>query len=138
MPVSRHPALPRRGANMSDLKQRVGRSGEDRAAEYLRGRGYRILHRNYRTRQAEIDIIAQHRGAIVFVEVKARRSREYGHPKWAVTPAKQRKISKAALDYLKKQRLMDVRARFDVVTIQDMDAEPCIEVFANAFELAYP
>lgn len=123
---------------MSGLKQRVGRSGEDLAAEHLGSRGYRIIHRNYRTRQAEIDIIARHRGVIVFVEVKAWRSRKYGHPKWAVTPAKQRRISKAALEYLKKQRLMDARARFDVVTIQAMDTEPCVEVYANAFELAYP
>jgi putative endonuclease len=123
---------------MSDLKQRVGRSGEDLAAEHLERHGYRILARNYRTRQAEIDIIARHRGVIVFVEVKARRDQGYGHPKWAVTPAKQRRISMAALTYLKKQRAMDARARFDVVTIQAMDAEPRIEVFANAFELAYP
>ena len=123
---------------MSDFKQRVGRSGEALAAEYLGRRGYRILHRNYRTRQSEIDIIARHRGIIVFVEVKARRSRDYGHPKWAVTPAKQRRISKAALEYLKKERLMDARARFDVEIGKSMDAEPCIEVFANAFELAYP
>jgi putative endonuclease len=123
---------------MSDHKQRVGRSGEDLAVEHLDRRGYRIIARNFRTRQAEIDIIARHRGVIVFVEVKAWRGRDYGHPKWAVTPAKQRKISMAALEYLKKQRLMDARARFDVVTIQAMDAEPRIEVFANAFELAYP
>lgn len=123
---------------MSDRKQRVGRSGEELAAEHLGRRGYRIIHRNYRTRQAEIDIIARHRGVIVFVEVKAWRGREYGHPKWAVTPTKQRRISKAALEYLKKQRLMNARARFDVVTIQAMDTEPCVEVYANAFELAYP
>jgi putative endonuclease len=123
---------------MSDLKQRVGRSGEDLAAEHLERQGYRIVARNFRTRLAEIDIIARHRGVIVFVEVKARRNRSHGHPKWAVTPAKQRRISMAALAYLKKQRAMDARARFDVVTIQAMDTEPCIEVFANAFELAYP
>lgn len=136
--MGRRPTLLRRGAPVSDYKQRVGRSGEDLAAEHLGRRGYRIIHRNYRTRQAEIDIIARHRGVIVFVEVKYRRGRDHGHPKWAVTPAKQRRISMAALEYLKKQRLMDARARFDVVTIQAMDTEPSIEVYANAFELAYP
>ena len=122
---------------MSDRKQRVGRSGEDLAVDHLRQLGYKIIARNYRTRQAEIDIIAEHKGVIVFVEVKARRSGGFGHPKWAVTPAKQRKISMAALAYLKKQHAMDARARFDVVTIQAMDDEPCIEVITNAFELAY-
>jgi putative endonuclease len=122
---------------MSDRKQRVGRSGEDLAVEHLRQLGYKIIARNYRIRQAEIDIIAEHKGVIVFVEVKARRSGGFGHPKWAVTPAKQRKISMAALAYLKKQHAMDVRARFDVVTIQAMGDEPRIEVITNAFELAY-
>jgi putative endonuclease len=122
---------------MSNLKQRVGRGGEDLAVEHLEQLGYRIIVRNYRTPQAEIDIIAEHKGVIVFVEVKARRSHGFGHPKWAVTPAKQRKISMAALTYLKKQQAMNARARFDVVTIQAMDDEPHIEVIANAFELAY-
>ena len=104
---------------------------------HLQQLGYKILARNYRTRQAEIDIIAEHRGVIVFVEVKARRGQGFGHPKWAVTPAKQRKISMAALTYLKQQQAMNRRARFDVVTIQAMDDDPRIEVIANAFELAY-
>ncbi len=119
-------------------KQRVGRSGEDLAAEHLLRMGYKIIARNFRTPQAEIDIIAEHRGTIVFVEVKARRGAGFGHPKWAVTPAKQRKISMAALIWLKKQRAMDRRARFDVVTIQTADGAHRIEVIANAFDLAYP
>jgi len=122
---------------MPGPKQRVGRSGEDLAVEHLQSLGYKIIARNFRTPQAEIDIIARHRGVLVFVEVKARRSLGFGHPKWAVTPAKQRKISMAALTYLKKQRAMNSRARFDVVTIQNVDDAPCIEVIANAFELAY-
>jgi putative endonuclease len=122
---------------MTGVKQRVGRGGEDLAAEHLGRQGYRIIARNYRTRQAEIDIIARHEGVIVFVEVKTRRSAGFGHPKWAVTPAKQKKISMAALEYLKKHRAMQSRARFDVVTIQTVEGKACIEVIANAFELAY-
>jgi putative endonuclease len=122
---------------MNDIKQRVGRTGEDLAVEYLQRQGYRIITRNYRTRQAEIDIVARHKGVIVFVEVKTRRGKDFGHPKWAVTPAKQRKISMAALEYLKQHQAMQSRARFDVVTIQTLDDKPCIEVIANAFELAY-
>ena len=122
---------------MTGIKQRVGRGGEDLAAEHLRRLGYRIIERNYRTRQAEIDIIARHEEVIVFVEVKTRRNTGFGHPKWAVTPAKQRKISMAALEYLKKHRAMQSRARFDVVTIQTINGKASIEVIANAFELAY-
>ena len=122
---------------MSGRRQRVGRSGEELAVEHLRKSGYRIIERNYRTRQAEIDIIARHKGVMVFVEVKTRRGKGFGHPKWAVTPAKQRKISMAALTYLKQLGTLDIRARFDVVTIQDLDDRPRIEVITNAFELAY-
>jgi putative endonuclease len=123
---------------MPDAKQIVGSQGEDLAADHLRRMGYKILERNYRTRHAEIDLIAKHRGALVFVEVKSRRSFRYGDPKWALTPAKQRKISMAALTYLKQQDAMNRRARFDVVTLQQRDGNLHIEVIDNAFELAYP
>lgn len=122
---------------MTGSRQKIGRSGEELAAEHLQRKGYRIIARNYRTRQAEIDIIAEHQSTIVFVEVKTRRGTGFGHPKWAVTPAKQRKISMAALTYLKKQSAMHRRARFDVVTIQSVDDAYCIEVIPNAFDLAY-
>jgi putative endonuclease len=122
----------------ADPKQRVGRQGEDLAADYLQRLGYKILERNYRSRHAEIDVIAKHKGELVFVEVKSRRSLRYGGPKQALTPAKQRKISMAALTYLKRKGAMNRRARFDVVTIQHRDGNLHIEVIDNAFELAYP
>ena len=123
---------------MPDPKKPVGRKGEDLAADYLQRLGYKILERNYRSRHAEIDLIAKHRGALVFVEVKSRRSLRFGDPKWALTPAKRRKISMAALTYLKQRNAMNCRARFDVVTLQHRDGNLHIEVIDNAFELAYP
>jgi putative endonuclease len=122
---------------MTNERQRFGQSSEQMAALFLQRNGYRILERNYRTRAGEIDIIAKHQGALVFVEVKARRSGSYGDPKWAITPAKQRKLSMAALIYLKANDAMDQRARFDVVTLQTVEDHPKIEVIRNAFELAY-
>lgn len=110
---------------------------EDLAARFLTGHGYEILARNFRTRLGEIDIVARHRGVIVFVEVKARRSAGYGHPKWALTPAKQRKLSMTALAYLKQRGTTQVKARFDVVTVQEIEGSPHFEVITNAFELAY-
>jgi putative endonuclease len=62
----------------------------------------------------------------------------YGHPKWALTPAKKRKISMAALAYLKIRNAVQSKARFDVVTVLDQEGRPQVEVIANAFELAYP
>jgi len=85
----------------------------------------------------EIDIIAKDKETIVFVEVKARRSNDFGNPKWAVTPKKQRKISMVALYYLKATKQNDAKARFDVVAIRLSHENPEIEIVKNAFELAY-
>jgi putative endonuclease len=122
---------------MTDDRHSYGQSGEQLAVAFLEANGYTILERNFRTRLGEIDIIARHKGVLVFVEVKARRSRRHGDPKWALTPAKQRKISMTALVYLKRQGSTQVRARFDVVTVQRIDGRPQVELIRNAFELAY-
>lgn len=123
---------------MTANKKMVGQQGETLAAKHLRRKGYKIIARNVRTRQGEIDIVAKHKGVLVFAEVKTRRSESYGHPKQALTPDKQRRISMAALAYLKKHNAMQHPARFDVVTILNPEDNPKIEVIANAFELAYP
>lgn len=119
---------------MSLLGKLLGREGEDRAARYLSGRGYRILERNYRTRNGEIDLIALHRGEVVFVEVKTRTSDAFGAPELAVTPQKQRKMIKAALGYIKYKKLHQVPCRFDVVAISGAD-EAGVELIQNAFEM---
>lgn len=115
----------------------LGKNGESIAARHLEQRGYRILTRNYRSPAGEIDIVARQGETIVFIEVKTRRSQRYGHPKAAVTPAKQRKISMAALHYLKSQNQLQARSRFDVVTILPKGDSSQIELIQNAFELAY-
>lgn len=107
------------------------------AVKYLKQCGYKILTRNYRTKVGEIDIIAKDRETIVFVEVKARRTNHFGGPKSALTPAKQARISKAALWYLKETDQFHARARFDVVAIRHDSGRPDIEIVKNAFELAY-
>jgi putative endonuclease len=121
-------------------RQRIlyGKIGEDFAVRRLRKKGYRLIERNYRTRFGEIDIIAQHQKTIVFIEVKTRSSRKFGPPQAAVTPGKQRKLSKVALAYLQATGQLEAKARFDVVAIRAQDAKPSIEIFQNAFELAYP
>jgi len=124
---------------MTADRTRVGQCGESLAVSYLRRKGYKIIGRNYRTRCGEIDIVARHRDTLVFVEVKTRRSQRFGNPKWAITPAKRRKLSRVALEYLlKTQGTVRVKARFDVVAIQHTADQPLVEVIANAFELAFP
>jgi putative endonuclease len=111
----------------------LGDRGERAAARFLRRRGLRVLQRGYRTRSGEIDLIAREGDTLVFVEVKARRQ---GVPAEAVTAEKQRRITLAALHFLRKYDLLDVRSRFDVVAIvwPDERGQPQIEHFPNAFE----
>jgi len=119
---------------VSLLRKLLGRSGEDRAARHLAGLGYRVLERNYRTPQGEIDLIALDGGTVVFVEVKTRTSDAYGAPELAVNPAKQQRMVKAALGYLKQKRLHQMACRFDVVAISGKDAGQ-VELIRNAFEM---
>jgi putative endonuclease len=121
---------------LSNRRSLLGQEGENTAAEYLRRRGYTILHRNYRTRSGEIDIIARHGKALVFVEVKTRRTSDYGSPAAAVTSRKQQQISRVAEEYLARKNLFDSEARFDVVSVlAPLGEDPIVEIIANAFDL---
>ena len=118
-------------------RRHTGERGESVAVSILKKNGYKILEQNYRSKLGEIDIIAQEGGVLAFIEVKARRTDEFGEPKLAVTPQKQRKISMVALEYLKTTKQTDRKARFDVVAIRLLPGEPYIEIIKNAFDLAY-
>ena len=111
----------------------LGDRGEREAARWLRRQGFRILVRGYRTPRGEIDLIAREGDTVVFIEVKTRR---HGEPAEAVTPEKQRRLSLAAIQFLKQHRLLDERSRFDVVSLVWPDAHrpPAIEHIRNAFE----
>lgn len=114
--------------------------GEDVAANFLIGRGFRILERNFRCKGGEVDIVARdpESGCLAFVEVKTRRGLSYGVPQLAVTPFKQRQISKATLSWLSLHHLHDSNARFDVIAILlHSDGTHRIEHIKNAFDLAY-
>lgn len=118
-------------------KQLFGRWGESLATRELKRRGYKILEQNYRNRLGEIDIVARDGDTLVFVEVKTRRSRRFGRARYAVTPAKQHKISMVALAYLKASGKLNSRARFDVVAIDAAGDGTTIEIIKNAFSLAH-
>lgn len=120
---------------MSKQNLCVGESGEEVAVLFLKKSGYRVLARNYRTRLGEIDIVARDKETICFVEVKARRSERFGSPKEAVSRAKQLQIAKAALVFLKENKLLDRKARFDVVSVLRTGEIPKVELVKNAFEL---
>jgi putative endonuclease len=92
-----------------------GAEAEERACLLLKEQGYMIVARNWRSRFGEIDIVARDGSTIVFIEVKARSSREFGGPDAAVDPGKQRRIAVAAGEFL-QQTGCELPARFDVVT----------------------
>lgn len=131
-PVSSEPRAMRSAAR-SFWSRLLGDAGEREAARYLRRQGFKILCRGYRTDQGEVDLVALQGEVVVFVEVKARRR---GEPAEAVTPAKQRRLTLAALHFLKRHRMLDHPCRFDVVAIvwPDDRNPPRIEHLCNAFD----
>ena len=113
----------------------LGRRGEDAAARYLRKLGYIIVARAHRDSIGEIDLIAVDGRTIVFIEVKTRTTHDAGHPADAVDEAKQRRLTRLALSYMKRHDLLDCAARFDVVAVTwPAPGRQTIEHFKNAFE----
>lgn len=119
---------------MTRARRETGILGEAKALAALRGAGYRVLARNYRCPQGEVDLVAEEGGRVVFVEVKARRGVAYGGPAAAVTGAKQLRIARAALHFLAANRMLDRPARFDVVTLLETPEGWRIEILRDAFE----
>lgn len=95
----------------------LGVRGERIAAAYLTDHGLRLLDRNWRCREGELDIVAREGDAIVFCEVKTRRRTGFGHPVEAVTPAKQRRLRTLAQRWLATHREHAPDLRFDVVGV---------------------
>lgn len=94
-----------------------GLTGEARAEEYLCRQGMTILARRFRGNDGEIDLIMQDDEVLVFVEVKSRPTARAGTGLRAVTPAKQRRMTHAALTFLTERGLLDRQVRFDVVEL---------------------
>ena len=109
-----------------------GKLGEELAVDYLTGKGYEILERNWRNVHKEIDIIAKEGKFLVIVEVKTRQTDEYGEPDIAVTRKKQRMLIAAANAYITRKGL-DIETRFDIISIIFRDGEPVIEHIEDAF-----
>ena len=99
-------------------KRETGSNYEIMAQEYLEEQGFRILERNFRSRSAEIDLVAAEGRYLVFVEVKQRSTGRHGNGLAAVDDRKQRRICRAARYYLYRNRIPDgTPVRFDVVSI---------------------
>ena len=110
----------------------LGKLGEDLAVNYLIDNGYQILERNWRSGHKEIDIIALYGDLLVIVEVKTRKSDEFGDPDIAVGKSKQQMLIWAADAYVRYKNL-NVDVRFDIISIVISDGEPEIEHIEDAF-----
>ncbi|NCD25940.1 MAG: YraN family protein [Deltaproteobacteria bacterium] len=95
----------------------TGRAGEDLAAAFLMEKGWRVLERNFRCRDGELDLIGEDRDALVFVEVKTRSTTVRGEPGEAVGRAKQVRMIRAASRYLTRERSWDRSCRFDLIAV---------------------
>jgi putative endonuclease len=121
---------------MTLKRKKLGENGEEIAVLFLKKKKYKILYRNYRCKFGEIDIIANHKGVLSFIEVKTRSSGVYGTPQEAVYAKKQKKISRVALEFIQRYKLEDKAARFDVVAVSFSPGGVEVECIENAFELA--
>lgn len=112
----------------------VGAVGEEIAEKFLKKQGYKIIEKNYHaSRFSEIDIIARHKGVLVFVEVKMRTSLKNGYGREAVTKNKQDNIRYGAQHYMYFKLKKEENCRFDVLEITMLDEKPEIKLIENAF-----
>ena len=122
-----------------NLKAKLGTRGEQAAARFLRQRGLTIIAESESDFGGEIDLIAtdRRRSVMIFVEVKTLASRKPGHPADRVDEAKQARVTRAALRYLQRKKLLGHPVRFDVVAVWWPSNETLptkIEHYASAFD----
>lgn len=110
----------------------LGARAEQYAAEYLEGKGYEIIGRNYRCGKSEIDIIATHMELLVVVEVKARSTAYFGMPQEFIGKVKIGHIVKAADHYMQVNNL-DGEVRFDVIAIVERNQNLEVTHIEDAF-----
>jgi len=117
------------------MKRRdTGILGEKLARDFLKKRGYRIWEANYRCPEGEIDLIAQHKDSLVFIEVRTKRSLEFGSPEESITPAKRERLRAVTSYYQQTHSNLPQLWRIDVVAIElDKKGKPSrIELIENA------
>jgi putative endonuclease len=121
-------------SNYSNMAQHnlLGNKGEMLASRFLLDKGYAVHHHNWRSGHKEIDIIAQQRNVLVFVEVKSRTSEEYGNAYDAVDDKKIRLLISAAQAYIRKYNI-DLKFRFDIITVIGNSEPYRIEHIEDAF-----
>ena len=106
----------------SQTSGKIGDAAETIALNFLKAKGLRFITRNFKTKLGEIDLIFQDAKHLIFIEIKARKSHQYGHPAEFVNFAKQKKIIRTAMIFLQKNKVFsDIQCRFDVITLSTQD-----------------
>lgn len=119
---------------MTSARRSVGDAGEGAVAGWYEKHGYAIVDRNWRIRTGEIDVIAQRGTTLVFCEVKTRRGTRFGSPAEAVTYAKQQRIRKLAIEWLRAHAHHADVLRFDVASVRPSgDGHWLVDVIEAAF-----
>jgi putative endonuclease len=112
--------------------QKLGRDAEKAARDYLEQNGYNVLETNWRFRKYELDIIAKEGETMVFIEVKARSTDEFGEPEIFVNRKKQR-FMVAAADFYIQERDIPLESRFDVIALLPINDSFTIKHIKDAF-----
>ncbi len=109
---------------------------EQKATEFLLNKGYKIIHRNYRIRNAEIDIIAEYNNELIIVEVKALSNDSLRAPEQAVNKAKIKLLVQATDEYIQKNNI-DKSVRFDIISIIKQNENWKIQHLIDAFDAIF-
>lgn len=121
---------------MLSPSQTFGQLAENLAEHMLRKNGYRIVEKNLRLAGGELDLIAEHQGTLVFIEVKARRGDQFGGAPYAISTRKKQQIIKLAQCYLAKHRLTNKQCRFDaILVVGTHEDSPQVTHIEQAFEV---
>nr|WP_175491208.1 YraN family protein [Microbacterium azadirachtae] len=116
-------------------KDELGRAGEERAVAYLTRLGYRILDRNWRCDQGELDVVALHQDALAFVEVKTRRTLDFGHPFEAIDASKRQRLWRLAHAWVREHRRESLGRTLRVEAIGIVGADPAIGALEHLRDL---
>lgn len=116
-----------------NLRQDIGRYGEERAAVFLQDRGYEIIERNWRSQTGEIDLIAKDKDRLVFVEVKTRNGSGFGHPFEAITANKVARMRRLVADWCATKQVSGVTVRLDAIAVLITGGKVHIEHLKEVF-----
>ena len=116
------------------MRRNTGIKGEKLAQDFLKKRGYRIIETNYRSPEGEIDIVAKQKDYLVFIEVRTKKSLEFGSPEESITPTKMERLKAVAARYQQTHDNLPPSWRIDVVAVElDAKGNPSrIEIIENA------